>query len=343
MTAAGTIAGMQASRSSARASRVSGWMEQQASQQQASQELMVAGLTASRMTSIASDTATRMETSAGKTAEQMTLAANLEREAANKVYAAQSLAVDYTLQSAADTRKIADAQLQLGQLEYQASDFRAGQMEEQGQLEQATASYQAQDTRRQEHLADSALVARAAASGGGASDPTVLRLRAGLEQRGEMAAMMQMFSGERARYEGRLSAAAERLTGNAKLFEATGNASATLASADAKGREALGQLALAQAGLTVADATRARELALIDAQRQGAFDEATKLRATTGLDAMKLTSQAALDASRLTSAGGLAAYKGSAQATIATQQGYASLFNNLSSGLSAFSKLPKLS
>lgn len=93
--------------------------------------------------------------------------------------------------------------------------FRAAQLRQQGLESRAAGQRKAFEQRREGNLLMSRLQARAAASGGGADDPTVIKLGEDIAARSEYGALSEMFTGEnRARgYED--SAAAALVSGKA--------------------------------------------------------------------------------------------------------------------------------
>lgn len=72
----------------------------------------------------------------------------------------------------------------------------ADQLDAQAGLDRASSQRQAMDERRSARLLQSTGLARAAASGGGADDPTVVNLLAGIEGEGEYRALTAMYEGE---------------------------------------------------------------------------------------------------------------------------------------------------
>lgn len=79
-----------------------------------------------------------------------------------------------------------------------AADLRlqAAQLETQAGLKRATSQREAIDQKRQARLAFSRGLAVAAASGGGADDPTVVNTLAGIEGEGEYRALTALYNGE---------------------------------------------------------------------------------------------------------------------------------------------------
>lgn len=94
-----------------------------------------------------------------------------------------------------------------GNAAYENSKYVAGQYKRNAQQERAASQRSALETRKNARLAQSTLQARAAASGGGADDPTVLGLSSDIAERGEYQSLMEMFTGE-SRARGLMDAAA---------------------------------------------------------------------------------------------------------------------------------------
>lgn len=102
---------------------------------------------------------------------------------------AQALLVAGTAVKAGGTILSANSQAKALRKEAQQLDIQAG-------AERATSQRSAMEERRQARLTASTALARAAASGAGASDPTVINLIAGLEGEGEFRALTQLYNGE---------------------------------------------------------------------------------------------------------------------------------------------------
>lgn len=83
-----------------------------------------------------------------------------------------------------------------GILAQNQKDYEAKQYEQQAQESRASAQRLAFERRREASLLQSKLQARAAASGGGADDPTIITLSEGIAGRGEYEALMEMYKGE---------------------------------------------------------------------------------------------------------------------------------------------------
>lgn len=85
-----------------------------------------------------------------------------------------------------------------GQAAQQAAEYRATQLRQQAQEARAGAQRMALETRRKGGLVQSTLRARAAASGAGATDQTVLGLTGQIAQRTEYESLLEMYKGENA-------------------------------------------------------------------------------------------------------------------------------------------------
>jgi hypothetical protein len=82
------------------------------------------------------------------------------------------------------------------QAEGRELNLQAGQLDTAAGLERATSQRAAMEERRQARLANSRALAVAAASGGGADDPSVINAMAGIEGEGEYRALTALFNGE---------------------------------------------------------------------------------------------------------------------------------------------------
>ena len=89
-------------------------------------------------------------------------------------------------------------QYRAGKQAYWASKFEAGQMESQAMERKAASHRQVEEIDRQGRLAQSRALAVAAASGGGASDPTVMNIMANLAGETEYRKMVALYEGESA-------------------------------------------------------------------------------------------------------------------------------------------------
>jgi hypothetical protein len=110
-----------------------------------------------------------------------------------------------------------------------AADFQAEQQEMQGKEEFAASQREADQKRKESNYVQSRQQALAAASGGGAADPTIVRLMTQTAQQGEMNAQTSLYVGEN-RKRGLFDAAkSTRLTGRANLIGSFLSASGDLA------------------------------------------------------------------------------------------------------------------
>src|SRR5262245_47667509 len=124
-----------------------------------------------------------------------------------------------TALQAAGTLVGGDAAAQAGRARAQAYNFQAKQQDMMAQESRAAAQREALDKRRQGDLLQSQLQARAAASGGGAADPTVLDLGGGLAGRSQLAALTDMYRGENRARGLEDQAMGSRMTGQAAIAE----------------------------------------------------------------------------------------------------------------------------
>ena len=104
-------------------------------------------------------------------------------------------------------------QIQAGKAANSNAKFQARQMEQQAGQERASSQREAIAERRQSAIIQSNAQASAAASGGGATDPTVLNITGNIAKEGEYNALSALFQGEeKARGLG-LQASATRMEG----------------------------------------------------------------------------------------------------------------------------------
>lgn len=90
----------------------------------------------------------------------------------------------------------AKGQMDQGAAAEQAAQIEAQQLEAQAGQARATAQRAAIEERRQGELASSRLTALAAASGAGATDPTVVSLDQGIAEQAEYNALTRLYEGE---------------------------------------------------------------------------------------------------------------------------------------------------
>lgn len=120
---------------------------------------------------------------------------------------------------------------QFGQTAQQAAEFQAAQMRQQAGQTQASAQRQAFDVDRQAQYIASAALASAAASGGGASDPTVTNLiarnasemayrKATALYQGDERARMLNLEADAKEYTGAETKANSAMVGGAQVFKA---------------------------------------------------------------------------------------------------------------------------
>ncbi len=104
-------------------------------------------------------------------------------------------------------------QIQAGRAANISSKFQAAQAQQQAGQQRAAGQRAAIEERRKTDIALSRGQAVAAASGGGALDPTVLKLMGGVAQQGEYNALSALFESEEAARGLELGAAAKRMEG----------------------------------------------------------------------------------------------------------------------------------
>lgn len=126
-----------------------------------------------------------------------------------------------------------DAQLEQSFAQQRDLDFEADQLDNNAKQERATGQRNALEARRESRLAQSTLQARAASSGGGATDPTVLDLAAGLAGRGEYQSLLAMASGENAAVGLEEQARGNRITGESIVAGGQGARKASVLKAGA--------------------------------------------------------------------------------------------------------------
>lgn len=127
----------------------------------------------------------------------------------------------------------ANAEKKAGNAANKQAKFQATQMEQQAGQERAGAQRQSIEARRKANLAISRATALAAASGAGATDPTVMDVIGGLVSEGELAAGTARYQGEEkargmetqasaTRYEGKLAKQASRMKARATIIQGIG-------------------------------------------------------------------------------------------------------------------------
>lgn len=145
--------------------------------------------------------------------------------------AAIGLTAASTAVSAAGTLAGGNAAADAGRCQQQAMEYKAKQEEQAAQESRAVAQRAALDKRHQADLMQSTLQARAAASGGGASDIGILDIAGRLAGRGEYEALFDMFKGENRARGLEDQAFGDRMTGEAYLAEGEAKRSASRLSA----------------------------------------------------------------------------------------------------------------
>lgn len=119
------------------------------------------------------------------------------------------------------------------QAEIQAANYKAKQEERVGQEDRAAAQRQALDTKEKTSYLQSHLQATAAASGGGAADPTIINLSGDIAKHGEYSALSQMWSGESQAVGLENQAGLDRYTGYVRATALADEAAAKRTQADA--------------------------------------------------------------------------------------------------------------
>lgn len=131
-----------------------------------------------------------------------------------------------TILSAIGQRKQARAYDQAGASARVAADYEAAQLEQNAGQQQAAAQRQAREQERDSRLAMSRALAVAAASGGGASDPTVMNIMARLAGEGTYRSMVSLYQGDEKSRQMRDQAAATRYSGQVREMDARSAAKA---------------------------------------------------------------------------------------------------------------------
>ena len=107
----------------------------------------------------------------------------------------------------------ANEQRKAGKAQGKLSQFEAQQLEQKAGQQRAVSQRKADTERRRARYAESRALALAAASGGGASDPSVVNIMAGIAGEGEMAANVALYEGEERARGSEMSATAKRFSG----------------------------------------------------------------------------------------------------------------------------------
>jgi len=121
-------------------------------------------------------------------------------------------AAGLALQAEGASRALADAKA-IAARKRAAAEFEAGQLEQQAGQAIAASQRTVFSEVRQSKLVQSRAIALAAASGGSASDPTVVNIVAGIASEGAYRQNLALYQGEEKARQLRLSAAADRLSG----------------------------------------------------------------------------------------------------------------------------------
>ena len=100
-----------------------------------------------------------------------------------------------------------------GKAQQRADNFQAGQMEQQAGQERAASQRAGAEQRRRARLAESRVRALSAASGGGASDPTVTSITGDIAAEGEYRALTALYEGEERARGMEMGAVAKRYEG----------------------------------------------------------------------------------------------------------------------------------
>jgi hypothetical protein len=129
---------------------------------------------------------------------------------------------------AAGTIMGGNAAADAGKAQQQAQYFKAAQEEQAAQESRAAVAL---DKDREGRLLQSTLQARAAAGGGGASDPTIVNLAGGIAGRSEFESLLEMYKGENRARGLEDSAVGSRLSGDAAKAEGDAKKTASYFSA----------------------------------------------------------------------------------------------------------------
>lgn len=111
-----------------------------------------------------------------------------------------------------------------------AAYFKAAQEDQQANEARAVSQRQAEENRRRAGLATSRIQALSAASGGGASDQSILKLSGDVAGRGEYQALSDLYTGENRARGLEDAAMADRMTGDAQASASKFKAFGTLLS-----------------------------------------------------------------------------------------------------------------
>lgn len=145
----------------------------------------------------------------------------------------QAIGIAGTVMSLVGTFQSASAQKAAGAAQQQQNEYVAAQQRQQAGQERAAAQRRSSEARRQGDLAQSRATAVAAASGGGALDPSVIDTIGDLQTNSEYDALNALYEGEdRARslemgadikqYEGRQAKKAGNIAATSTMFSGIG-------------------------------------------------------------------------------------------------------------------------
>ena len=125
--------------------------------------------------------------------------------------------------------------IQQGRAQNRLAQYKAAQLEQKARQERAVSQRKAIDVRRRARTAESRTLALAAASGGGASDPTVMNLMAGIAGEGEFAAQTAVYEGEERARGAEMGAEGARIEGSQAQTAGYVGAASTIMSSAAQG------------------------------------------------------------------------------------------------------------
>ena len=115
--------------------------------------------------------------------------------------------------NAGGTLASANAQMRAGQAQQQAANYKAAQEDQQATQAIAAGQQNMLQAQKKTALAQSSLVARSAADGGTATDPTVLTLSEGIAGQGKLQALDDLWQGQDRATGLQAQAAADRYSG----------------------------------------------------------------------------------------------------------------------------------
>lgn len=116
-----------------------------------------------------------------------------------------------------------------GQMAKSMADFEAKQLTNEGQTAVASSQRTMQEQQRRTALVQSTLQSRAAAGGGTATDPTVIKLGSDIAGRGEQNALMDLFEGQNRQSQYAGEAEGRRYSGEAAEIGSQLSAAGTIA------------------------------------------------------------------------------------------------------------------